>query len=46
MLIVLAGLPAAGKSAVVEDLGRSLPAAVLSVDPVEAALWRAGIDTN
>ena len=44
MLIVMCGLPAAGKSAVAEALGRALPAAVVSVDPVEAALWRAGID--
>ncbi|MER5479331.1 AAA family ATPase [Streptomyces sp. NPDC002734] len=44
MLIVMAGLPAAGKSAVAEGLGRELPAAVVSVDPVEAAMWRAGVD--
>jgi len=39
----MAGLPGSGKSAVAEDLGRALPAAVLSVDPVEAAMWRAGV---
>jgi predicted kinase len=44
MLIVMSGLPAAGKSAVADDLGQLLPAAVLSVDPVEVALWKAGID--
>ncbi|MFE5209276.1 AAA family ATPase [Streptomyces sp. NPDC056600] len=44
MLIVMAGLPAAGKSSVAERLGRVLPAAVVSVDPVEAAMWRAGVD--
>ncbi|MEV5321784.1 AAA family ATPase [Streptomyces sp. NPDC052687] len=44
MLIVMAGLPAAGKSSVAEGLGRALPAAVVSVDPVEAAMWRAGVD--
>ncbi|WP_411084140.1 AAA family ATPase [Streptomyces sp. cmx-18-6] len=43
MLIVMAGLPGAGKSAVAEALGRALPAAVVSVDPVEAAMWRAGV---
>ncbi|MGI4896707.1 MAG: AAA family ATPase [Janthinobacterium lividum] len=42
-LIVLCGLPGVGKSAVAEALGRALPAPVLSVDPVEAALWRAGV---
>jgi predicted kinase len=39
----MAGLPAAGKSAVAEGLARALGCAVLSVDPVEAALWRAGV---
>ncbi|GHC76855.1 adenylyl-sulfate kinase [Nocardiopsis terrae] len=43
MLIVMAGMPGAGKSTVAKELGRRLPAPVLSVDPVEAALWRAGI---
>ncbi|MEU6934403.1 AAA family ATPase [Streptomyces sp. NPDC046385] len=44
MLIVMAGLPAAGKSSVAERLGQALPAAVVAVDPVEAAMWRAGVD--
>jgi predicted kinase len=39
----MAGLPGSGKSAVAEDLARSLGCAVLSVDPVEAAMWRSGI---
>lgn len=39
----MVGLPAAGKSAVAEDLGRALGCAVLSVDPVEAAMWRSGV---
>lgn len=43
MLVVMVGLPAPGKSAVAEDLARALDCAVLSVDPVEAAMWRAGI---
>ena len=43
VLIVMAGLPGAGKSAVAEDLGRALRCAVLSVDPIEAAMWRAGV---
>jgi predicted kinase len=43
MLIVMAGLPGSGKSTVAEGLGRRLAAPVLSVDPVESALWRAGI---
>ncbi|GAB2467703.1 AAA family ATPase [Streptosporangium sandarakinum] len=44
MLIVMSGLPGAGKSSIAQALGRLLPAPVLSVDPVEAAMWRAGID--
>ncbi|WP_432523353.1 AAA family ATPase [Kineococcus sp. SYSU DK006] len=43
LLVVVCGLPGAGKSALADALGRALPAPVLSVDPVEAALWRAGI---
>lgn len=39
----MAGLPGAGKSAVADALGRALDATVLSVDPVEAAMWRAGV---
>lgn len=42
----MAGLPGSGKSTVAEELGRRLPAPVLSVDPVEAALWRAGVDRS
>lgn len=46
MLIVMAGLPGAGKSAVAGALGRVLPAAVVEVDPVEAAMWRAGVSRD
>jgi len=42
-LIVTAGLPGSGKSAVAEGLGRALRAPVVSVDPIEAAMWRSGI---
>jgi predicted kinase len=44
MLIAMAGLPAAGKSSIARGIGGSLAAAVVSVDPIEAALRRAGID--
>lgn len=43
MLVVVSGLPGAGKSAVADGIGRELGAAVLSVDPIEAAIWRAGV---
>jgi predicted kinase len=39
----MAGLPAAGKSAIAESIAGALSCAVLSVDPVEAAMWRAGV---
>ncbi len=43
MLIVMAGLPGSGKSTIADALARALGCAVLSVDPVEAAMWRAGV---
>ena len=43
MLIAMAGLPGAGKSAVAAALARELAAPIVSVDPIEAALWRAGV---
>jgi predicted kinase len=43
VLVVMAGLPGAGKSAVAQELARALGCAVLSVDPVEAAMWQAGV---
>jgi predicted kinase len=42
-LVMLSGLPGAGKSVLAEALRTALPAVVLSVDPVEDALFRAGI---
>lgn len=42
-MIAMAGLPGAGKSSVAEALGRKLAAPVVSVDPIEAAMWRAGV---
>ncbi|MDJ1113411.1 AAA family ATPase [Microbacterium dauci] len=43
MLIAMAGLPGSGKSTIAEGIARSLGCALLSVDPIEAAMWRAGI---
>ncbi|MFI7236092.1 AAA family ATPase [Streptomyces cyaneofuscatus] len=43
MLIAMAGLPGSGKSSVAGALGRKLTAPVVSVDPIEAAMWRAGV---
>jgi predicted kinase len=46
MLIVMAGLPGAGKSTMAGDLGRALNCAVLGVDQAEAAMWRAGLSPS
>ena len=43
VLVVISGLPGAGKSTLADAVGRELGAPVLSVDPVEAAIWRCGI---
>ncbi|BAJ26771.1 MULTISPECIES: ATP-binding protein [Kitasatospora] len=43
MLIAMAGLPGAGKSTVGQALARRLAAPVVSVDPIEAAMRRAGV---
>jgi len=46
MLIVVAGLPGAGKSTLATDLGGALNCAVLGVDQAEAAMWRAGVSPS
>lgn len=46
VLILMAGLPGSGKSAVAGELARELGCAVLSVDPIEAAMWKAGIERS
>jgi predicted kinase len=43
VLIAMAGLPGAGKSTIADGLSRELRAPVLSVDPIESAMWRAGV---
>ncbi|MDK1387558.1 AAA family ATPase [Sinorhizobium sp. 8-89] len=42
-LIVTAGLPGSGKSIIAEGHARAIGAPVLSVDPIEAAMWRSDI---
>ena len=46
LLVVVSGLPGVGKSALSEELARRLGATLLSVDPIEAALWQSGIGRN
>lgn len=43
VLVVVCGLPGAGKSSLADALGREIGASLLSVDPIEAAMWRCGI---
>ncbi len=45
-LIVMAGLPGVGKSAVADALGRALSAAILAVDVIESAILRAGVGSD
>ena len=42
-LVILSGLPGTGKSELGQQLARRLDISVLSVDPIEAAILRAGI---
>jgi predicted kinase len=42
-LIVTAGLPGSGKSTLAKGLVQALQIPVLSIDPIEAAMWRADI---
>jgi predicted kinase len=46
VLIVMAGLPGAGKSTIAEVIGNRLGYALLSVDPIESAILSAGIDSD
>lgn len=42
-LIIMAGLPGSGKSTVAAGFAKALGVPVISVDPLEAAMWRSGI---
>lgn len=46
VLIVMAGPPGSGKSTVAGEVARALGCALLSVDPIEAAMWRAGVGND
>jgi predicted kinase len=46
VLVAMAGLPGAGKSAVADALAKRLGIAVVSVDPIESAILAAGIDAG
>src|SRR6516165_8922556 len=42
-LIVLSGLPGSGKTVLAQALSRALSVAILSIDTIEAAMWRGGL---
>jgi predicted kinase len=42
-IIVVSGLPGSGKSTLAEGLSQSLQIPIFSVDPIESAIFRAGI---
>jgi predicted kinase len=46
MLIAMAGLPGTGKTAIAELIGSRLLKPVVSVDPIESSILRAGIDSD
>ena len=46
MLVAMAGLPGTGKTAIAEAIGARLRKPVVSVDPIESAILRAGIDAD
>lgn len=46
VLVIVSGLPGVGNSVLTDALGRNLAAPVLSVDPIEAAIWRCGIEPS
>jgi len=45
-MVLMSGLPGVGKSAIASELGRLLPATVLSVDRIEDAMLRAGLELS
>lgn len=46
VLVVMAGLPGSGKSTLAEIIGGRLAATIVSVDPIEVSILRAGIDAD
>lgn len=46
VLVMIAGLPGSGKSTIAEIIAARLRATAISVDPIEAAILRAGIDDD
>jgi predicted kinase len=45
-LVVMSGLPGSGKSAIAEQLAQRLQLPILSVDPIESAMLKTGIERS
>ena len=45
-LILVSGLPGTGKSSIADGIGRARRTPVLSVDPIESAIVRAGVEAS
>ncbi|MFF1634326.1 AAA family ATPase [Leifsonia sp. NPDC058248] len=46
VLVAMAGLPGSGKSTLAEIIGARMGATTVSVDPIEASILKAGIDSD
>ncbi len=46
VLVLMSGLPGVGKSAIADAVGLRLPATVVSVDEIEAAMLRSGVERS
>ena len=46
LLLVVSGLPGTGKSRLAESLSKKMLIPIFSVDPIEAAIWRSGIEAS
>ena len=46
MLVAMAGLPGSGKSTIAELVGEARGKPIISVDPIESSILRAGIDPD
>ena len=42
-LFVMSGLPGSGKSTIADELAKAMRVPVLSIDPIEAAMWASGL---
>src|SRR5690606_25719468 len=46
VLIIMSGLPGSGKSTIAEQIAQQLKISIFSVDPIESAIIRSGIEKS